>query len=300
MLMCPECHKYIDNEGAKKYDIQSLLKMKKDHEDRIMMLTDINPNSKSLVVLYGANVGFDTPTFCKNEIFLTIAPNYYPANAPVSIELKNSSFYDSRDLFWRIEHDQLISKCKNDILPKIYNGDVSHVSLFAIAPQPLLVKLGSLLNDKYNVDVYQKHREPYSWSWQPHIKDNPFKVLVPEVQTNDPILVFALSSDTIIERIKKRFDDESIWIVTCEQPNNDMLISKTQLKEFRTIVRNLINTIETQSAADSLKIFMAMPASLAVEFGRIRMEKANMKWILHDYNREINEDFETITISNNQ
>ena len=84
MLMCPECHKYIDNEGAKKYDIQSLLKMKKDHEDRIMMLTDINPNSKSLVVLYGANVGFDTPTFCKNEIFLTIAPNYYPANAPVS------------------------------------------------------------------------------------------------------------------------------------------------------------------------------------------------------------------------
>lgn len=301
MLMCPECHKFIDNEGVGNYGIERLLKMKKEHEDRIMMLTDISPSRKSLVVFYEANVGYDSPNFCQNDIFLTMAPDYYPAkNSPVSLGLKNSSFFDSSEKYWKMEEEQLLYKCKTDVLKRIAMDGVQHISLFAFAPQPLLIKLGTLLNDKYKVDVYQKHREPDSWSWLPHKDDNMFKVIEPEEKTNNPILVFALSSDTIIGRIKKRFANESIWIVTCDHPNKDMLKSKEQAQEFRRLVRDLMNQIETVSSSDSIRIFSSMPVALAVELGRVRMEKANMKWILYDYIREKNEDFEALTINNNE
>ncbi|MCI1647506.1 MAG: HNH endonuclease [Bacteroides sp.] len=302
MLMCPECHKYIDHEGAGKYSAEQLLKMKKEHENRIEMLTAICPSMKSLVVLYGANVGHDTPLFCKDDIYYTITPEHYPAcSSPVSIELKNSSFYDSREQYWIMENEQLMNKCKFDVLGRLSDKEISHVSLFAFAPQPLLVKLGTLLNDKFNVDVYQKHREPDSWAWQIYKGDNSLKIVTPGDKTKEPVIVFALSSDTIIERINKRFaGNASIWIVTCEHPNNDMLKSKDQSKEFRMAVRNLINGIETETTYSSLKMFMAMPAALAVELGRIRMEKANMEWVLYDYIREMDEDFETIKIINNE
>ena len=39
MLLCSECHKYIDNEGKDKYTAEMLFDMKKRHEDRIAKLT---------------------------------------------------------------------------------------------------------------------------------------------------------------------------------------------------------------------------------------------------------------------
>lgn len=39
---------------------------------------------------------------------------------------------------------------------------------------------------------------------------------------------------------------------------------------------------------------------MAVELGRLRMEKANLKWVLYDYKREYENDVKSITIINNE
>lgn len=302
MLMCSECHKYIDNEGVHKYSAEQLRLMKKQHEERIEMLVGIGPDMKSLVVLYGANIGNDTAMICESDIHSAILPDRYPAyNKPISIELKNSYFKDHNTNYWEIETEQIVNKCRLDVFRRMLDEQINHISLFALAPQPLLVKLGTILNDKYNVDVYQKHREPDTWVWQNEVEENPIRIIAPSDKTKVPAMVFALSSDTIIERIKKRFGEESsIWTITCTNPNNDMLKSKKQVANFRSQIRKLINEIETASDYDNLKIFMALPVAMAVELGRIRMEKASMKWVLYDYNRELDGDIETITISRNE
>ena len=44
--------------------------------------------------------------------------------------------------------------------------ETGHISLFALAPIPLLVYLGSKLSNKVPVDVFQRHRDTEDWVWK--------------------------------------------------------------------------------------------------------------------------------------
>ena len=63
MLMCPECHKYIDHEGKDKFDAQTLFEMKRKHEERMEYLTGFKEDLQANIVTYGANIAEDTPMF---------------------------------------------------------------------------------------------------------------------------------------------------------------------------------------------------------------------------------------------
>ena len=69
--------------------------------------------------------------------------------------------------------------------------------------------------------------------------------------------------------------------------HNDFIKSQAQLSLFREIVRKLMVAIkEKHGQATPLHIFPAMPASCAIEFGRVRMPKADMPWIIYDQNNK--------------
>ena len=77
-----------------------------------------------------------------------------------------------------------------------------------------------------------------------------------------------------------------------------MMRCEGQLMQFNRVARATMDAIKTtHQNADRLKIFMAVPASCAVELGRIRMPKADLPWVLYDYRGEKNEDVEAITIN---
>jgi len=106
-------------------------------------------------------------------------PDWYPADATaISLGLVNSSFLDRDDDFWRIESTQLRRMIELQVRPRLANGEIGHLSIFAFAPQPLLMLLGFLLSDIPAAEVYQLHREPQDWRWQ----DNPsnFEYVVQE------------------------------------------------------------------------------------------------------------------------
>lgn len=298
ILLCPECHKLIDND-EEKYTVEVLRNMKREHEERILRTTGIQPNMKSLVVVYGPKIGIDTPHFHKEVLFNAIFPDRYPADlSPVEIQMKNSVMKDGECSFWEAESRQIETICENKILGPLVRGDISHVSLFALGPQPLLVKLGTMLNDKYPISVFQKHRVPDIWRWPSEDARNDIQLKMPHDKTKEPILVIALSANAILERINIKFGRRaSIWTITCNEPGNDMLRSRSQLEQFNRVARKAMDDINTaHPEADSLKIFMASPAACAVELGRIRMPKADLPWVIYDYNNVKKEDIETITI----
>lgn len=299
MLMCPECHKYIDHEGKDLYSAEVLFAMKAKHEDRILRVTGIQPNMKSLVVVYGPKIGTDAPYFHKDVLFNTIFPDKYPADSsPIEIQMKNSVLHDGEPEYWMVEERQIERICNDKVLRAFEEGGTTHVSLFPLGPQPLLVKLGTMLNDKYEVRIYQKHRVPDTWRWLEEGTKNDIYLDIPADVSKKPVLVLALSANAIKERITKKLGDtSSIWTITCEKPGNDMMRSEGQLMQFNRVARKAMDGIKTaHPEAECLKIFMAAPASCAVELGRIRMSKADLPWVLFDYRMEKNEDVETITI----
>lgn len=298
MLLCHEHHRLIDHERAESHGVDRLRAMKKKHEDRIKTLTEIDFSRKSIPITYGANIGNQRVVISKKELAEAMVPDNYPSGTLVNLEHRDSSIYDSKPIYWEMEAEQLNQKFLESIRPLVGKEEIDCFSVFALAPQPLLVKLGTMLSDLHKVKVYQKHREPDTWKWQAITKPNPMKIMRPEDTSKTPVLIFSLSANAISARVRKRFGVEaSIWEVTAEKPDNDMLRSADQLAEFRTLAREVLAEINASSQADSIKVFMAMPAACAIELGRVWMPKADKAMVLFDKNNSVDvDDIETITI----
>lgn len=300
ILLCPECHDLIDSKsGEKKYTVEVLKSMKKEHEERIDFLTGICPNQKSLVVAYGPKLGQDNQLFQKDVLNNIILPERYPLDLnPIEIHMKNTALDESMQVYWQTEELQIETLCRDKVIKTLESGACSHISLFPLGPQPLLIKLGTILNDRYNVQVYQKHREPDTWRWLENRSSNSIIVEEPADKTKEPMLIIALSTQAIKARALRRFGaNASIWTITCDIPGNDMMESKYQLEQFRMAARKVMDDIKNSNPENiDLKIFMAAPASCAVELGRIRMPKADSKWVIFDYSNKQEKDIETITI----
>lgn len=272
--------------------------MKKKHEDRIRTLTEIDSSKKSIPITYGANIGKQRVAISKKELAEAMVPDNYPSGTPINLEHRDSSIYDSTAIYWETEAEQLNQKFLESIRPLVGKEEIDSFSVFALAPQPLLVKLGTMLSDLHKVKVYQKHREPDTWKWQALTEPNPMIIIRPKDTSKTPVLIFSLSAKAISTRVRYRFgNDASIWEVTAEDPNNDMLRSADQIAEFRKLTRRVLDDINASSQADSIKVFMAMPAACAVELGRVWMPKADKAMVLFDKNNAVDvDDIETITI----
>jgi hypothetical protein len=299
MLLCDEHHRLIDKVDVTGHPESLLLEMKKKHEDRIMRVTSIDADLSSEIILYGANIGKHNSLLSYRVACETISPYFYPAsNDAIELGIKNTALTDSSETYWMAEMENLKLQFNQKVKHRLMQGDSCHYSVFALAPQPLLIKLGVLLNDLHNVKVYQKHREPSTWKWQQTSGNITYSLREPDCKKHIPALIFSLSATITYDRIKKVLDDKvSIWEIIIDTPNNDFLKTEKLLADFRQITRLAFDRIKFCHGCVDLHIFPAMPVSAAVELGRIWMPKADMPMVIYDENRANNGFFKTITIN---
>lgn len=297
MLMCHGCHKKIDEDKIGiRYSAELLINWKDEHERRVEIVTGIEPDKKSHVVLYGANIGAEKSFIDYRSCVESIFPSWYPANErPVALSM-NSELKDNSAEYWNAESAHLYRSYERNIAPLIDQDNCKHFSVFAFAPQPLLIQLGALFTDKISVETYQPHREPKGWRWQDEPENFDFNVHQPEKFNGTPALVFAFSAHVSDDRITRVLDNANIWKVTIQDPHNDFMKSKQQLSSFRECVRQLMVDISNMHGNDTpLHIFPVMPVSCNIELGRARMPKADMPWIIYDQDfgtKEFNKSIE--------
>lgn len=244
----------------------------------------------TLAVTYSAMIAADSPQIDYVQACKALPKVVEPLEHP--FEIKNDNPEQNETDFWEKESAFLVKKV-NELFTSMSVTKKMHLSLFALAPMPLLVKLGSLLNEKYQVEVYQKHRNPDNWN---RLDEEGQKFIInrPDNMNKKAVLVFSLSA-SIIDRINHYYDDNaSIWEVTVGNPNMDMLRSKRQQDDFKGIVRDLLTEISNSTHDNTIAVHMAMPVACAVELGRVWMPKGHKPLELYDYRHGI--ENKTITI----
>jgi hypothetical protein len=66
-------------------------------------------------------------------------------------------------------------------------------------------------------------------------------------------------------------------------PHNDVIKTREQLRQFRSGARLVFDEIKAVHGQKSLlHVFPVAAVSVAVEFGRVRMPKADMPWRIYD------------------
>lgn len=302
LLLCDECHRRIDKREVVNHTRESLTEMKIKHERNIEHLTGLTPDKKSHLISFASKIGSFEPTVKFEDCVHAILPDYYPVSDNI-IQLGTSNLVikDNKQNYWELHSHQLEEMVKQNIKPLIVQEKNPHFSVFALAPQPLLIRLGTLLSELSISEIYQFHREPkQSWKWQNEEEAVEVKLIEPTKILSEAVLVISLSDNVTDDRI---FDtlgsDVSIWKITVDNPNRNILKNKQTLINFKNQVRNAYSRIkQVYSTENSIHIFPVMPNSCAIETGRVWMEKADLPLIIYDQNSSNNGFSKTIEIKN--
>ena len=300
MLMCARHHKLIDVVDVPAHPEPMLLAMKAEHESRISVVTAIDEDRASHVIRFGANIGENEALVSTKAIFAAMPPDHHPASGQtIDLELVGCAYKDDEEAYWLFQRDNLRRQFEAKVKGRIERQEVRHLSVFALAPQPLLIELGRLLCDIVPATVRQRHREPATWCWQADQPPITYRVSEPDKGKNGPIaLKLGISATLTDERITQVLGDAAIWSVTVDAPHNDILRRPEDQAAFRRLMRGLFDRIKAAHGERAvIHVFPAVPASLAVELGRVWMPKSDLAMVIYDNNRTSG-FVSTITIGN--
>jgi hypothetical protein len=220
MLVCPECHGKMDQfRSGGRYTVELLQAMKAEHERRIELVTAIAPGMTSHVLLYGANIGHHSSPLRFSDAALALFPERYPAEGrAIELGMVDSAVRETSDSFWAVETENLRTKFDERVRERLARGDISHISVFALAPQPLLILFGTMLIDIAGAQVFQRHREPeQSWKWPANAVTPAIEVVEPGADRGGPpALALALSATITSDRITRVLGEDAAIILDPE------------------------------------------------------------------------------------
>lgn len=192
---------------------------------------------------------------------------------------------------WIPEFNYLQDQFETEVEPLLEAEEAEHLSVFALAPQPLLVKLGYLLARFKNVNMYQPHSESLKWAWDDIGEKTDF--LVKEPGPDRGALVFNLSLSTTIDNsnIEKVLGKNlSICTFTIDEPNNNFLKTLDQLTDFKEIFKDTLEDILIKYRKSTvLHLFLSTPIAIAFEIGRVWYTIQGLELKLYGLNGETND-----------
>lgn len=291
MLLCPTHHKLVDD-NPEHYPVDLLHEYKREHEERIELLTSITEAVKTHLVVFRDNIGDRTPSISIDDAYMAVLPRY-PAEAKfIEMDLTNHSFRDHEFVSFAMKQIEIRRLIECRIRQRAHVDRINHLSVFALASIPLLIYFGYELGDVIPSDVYQPRRDSNNpWKWQvfSDAKFN-YTVATPSFadKCHDKIVVLNLSlSDTIHPQAIAQVLEEPYctYKMVVPEPGRNYLTSKEQLELFKVEMRTLLGRIKkAHHTGYKIHLFPAVPASVAVSLGQLLLPKSDPAIHIYDYN----------------
>lgn len=276
MLLCRRCHEEIDDH-PERYPIELLINWKQEHENRIEIQTDYPEDiHKSTILTCSVNIGDRSTPINFEAIRNAMFPKYPTDIKGIKIEEREFDRLGTNVEWQSFAEKKIKRKLQRCFEEGVDEVKIKHLSIFGIAPMPLLIFLGKCIGDTVPCDIYQSHRTientNKTWNWQELTEDTTFIVNREQEGNSDTILLKLAISDSLNEDKYSTLlnSDVSIYQISVNEPSPHFLKTKRQLEIFSYEYRKLLNVIQTKHGANcKILILPAVPVSIAIECGRV-------------------------------
>lgn len=281
MLVCRGEHKEIDRKGASDWaTVEKLRRIKADHEGWIRRVTGLDRSRHTTVLRFVGDVrgsAVDITKAAAAAAVLLSGDRYpkFPLSADdFGFEIDVRTFDAGSPDYWQQAAAQIDRIIDHKLRDEVAAGSVDHVSVFGFARLPLLMHLGSKLDDTFAVDVYDNHRATRSWEWPTSESLARFGTSFPAEPSSadEAVLVMNVSGSVADAEVPAALADLPRWTLALASatPGPGPLRSPNDLAYFTDAVRNLFAEVERRAKhTRRLHLLAALPVSAAVEFGRV-------------------------------
>jgi hypothetical protein len=284
LLLCHDCHRIIDHpEHIDLFPPEKLREIKEVFERRIEMVTEHGGLTRTAALRIGSMIRGSLAMASQREVAETLlAVNYLGL-----VETQRSGDFTCRINgavggrgFWD-SAQQSIEDTIGLVRQAVTSGDVEHISVFGIAPIPLLVFLGWHLDDKIPTRIFQKHRDQFvGWSWADQGDPVAFEVSSsgPQTGVHDVVFTCAVTSEVNLDRLPAeialapRIEIRPAGVV----PDPTLISHEQSLINYAAQWRTAMATAESlYPGAKRWHLVMSAPVSVAIETGRAVMRDAH-------------------------
>lgn len=283
LLACSGCHTEIDKAIVAKFmTVEKLRELKRAHEDQIRHQTGLTTDRRTTVLRVFGTVRGAEMTLSRDDAARAVIesggrfPLFLPSYDQQGIEIDLRCIEgepEGSDAYYEAAMRQIDAGFSERLLEGLRKDHIDHLSVFAIARLPLLVYLGSKLDDGIDTDLYQRHRRTGGWAWPPGTADTTFDVAEVrggDAECSDAALITNLSGATPLKDLPQQLNAVPAYRLNMSDGAHEDVIATTEvLNRFETTVRKFMSGLETtRKPLQRLHIFGAMPVSAAVTFGR--------------------------------
>lgn len=290
MLLCPECHKLVDDHPMQ-FPRALLEGFKKQHEQRIARVTEIGPDRKTSILVLKAPIGGQAVAIADDHIFDAVLPRYPVSRSGTLVDLGQLTGSPEDTAFLEVARGQIDQAVQRLMAPGGEYEKTPHLSIFGLAPIPLLIHLGARLSNKVPADFYQRHRDTERWEWKTDGEAVKFAAsLRRSGRPGGPIvLVLGLSGSIPTDSLPAEFDaDAWIYEIALENrtPDPTFLRLRAELDGFRLVYQAALGLIaEQHGIVPAISVIPAVPAPIAVLLGRERLPKVHPALRVYDRDR---------------
>ncbi len=288
MALCPDCHKLVDDNPAQ-YTKRTLQEYKERHEQHVRHMTGLSADLKTSILVFTASVGEQSVFVPFDQILEAVSPRYPVSRPGKVIDLTSIHIGDASSI-------NTAQEAVRRGMAQLYDAgsetqSVKHLSVFALAPIPLLIDLGTRLSNKIPTDFFQRHRDKENWSWKRTGKpvQYQFKRLRSGFDPKKVAMIVSLSGTIRPRDLPKGIDrGYSIYEFTLKgrTPDPTFLRTKHDLENFRVAYQAALGTIvRAHGTIKSLHFFPAIPAPIAILCGRELLPKVHPELLVYDYDK---------------
>lgn len=268
LLACPSCHRKIDADPDA-YLADMLTALHRAQLERIRAIAKV-PNSGKAVGLIVLSKHFQTRNNIEpgDLIRAMSAEGLVPIDAPIQLILPAPGAHGRDAAYWA----SAVHFIQDKVLPRLaretsYYGDAPMLAVAGLADIPSLMVLGQALGDRMRRQLYSPNRATgLSWTADPSTSPSAYSYRPAPSGAGPAALVLCLSA-TIPERdVLEAVPGARIAVLSIEHPSPQMLTNRKGIDAFREALQRPMNDLEA-STAESIHVFAAIPAALAIEFG---------------------------------
>lgn len=259
ILLCRNCHRRVD-QNPEHYTADLLFQWKRDHENRVKSLKD----RKNAICLFHKTKGPPIDSIKAGE---DLSLNFIGlVSLQEQIDNQPRIDWTRAVAINRMKYQELM-KLRND-----RNGDT--VVVLALSPIPMLIHLGSLITDTIPVEIIQFDRDSGAWVREkPDV--NGYNSLPTLKSAYTPAQATCLAVSFSVTSPIDRSDinavmrsDYDLLELTLPETGMNRVLYRDAILTCKRQLRRRIETVLNTRRYDSIHLFYAGPAGLAVEIGR--------------------------------